>query len=99
MRTYKITQTCVDEDDTWLGILSTAEFAISSKTNRLNVYSPVQLVFGHDIILLIKHKVDGELIRQQKQTQIIKDNIGENRKQVDHDYNVGDIVMLNNHTA
>ena len=55
-----------------------------------------QLVFGRDIILPIKHKVDWELIRQTKQTQINKYHIRKNIKRVDHDYKVGDKFMLNN---
>ena len=51
------------------------------------------------MIILTEHKVGWELIRQKKQTKINKDNIRENRNRVDHDYNVGDKVMLNNHTA
>ena len=62
-------------------------------------YSPVQLLFGRDMILLIKHKVDWVLIRQKKQTHIYKDNIHKNRNRFDHDYNVGDKVMLNNHAV
>ena len=48
------------------------------------------------MILPIKHKVDWELTRHQKQTQINKDNIRKNGKLVEHDYKVGDKVMLNN---
>ena len=48
------------------------------------------------MILRIKHKVDQELTRHQKQTQINKDNIRKNRKRVEHDYKVGDKFMLNN---
>ena len=51
------------------------------------------------MILPIKHKVDGGLIRQQNKMQINKDNIRKNIKQVDHDYKAGDKVMLNNHSA
>ena len=51
------------------------------------------------MILPIKHRVNRELIRQKNQAQINKDNIQENRKQVNHDYNVGDKVMLNKHDA
>ena len=51
------------------------------------------------MILPIKHMVYWELILQKKQTQINKDNIHKNRNWFDHDYNVGDKVMLNNHTA
>ena len=58
-----------------------------------------QLVFGRDIILPIKHKVDWELIRQTKQTQINKYHIRKNIKRVDHDYKVGDKFMLTNLTV
>ena len=51
------------------------------------------------MILLVKHTVTSELIRQKKQTQINKDNIRKNRKQVNHLNNVGDKVMLVNLTA
>ena len=49
--------------------------------------------------LPIKQTVDWKLIRQQKQTQINKDDIHENRHRVDYDYKVRDNVMLNNYTA
>ena len=49
------------------------------------------------MILQIKHTVDWELIRQQNQTQINEDNIHKNRNWVDHEYKVGDKVILNNH--
>ena len=98
-RTCNITQTYVDKDDPCLFILAAAALGILLAKNRLNGYIPVQLVFGSDIILLIKHKVDWELIRQQKQTQINKDNICENRKKVEHNYKVGDKFILNNNAA
>ena len=76
------------KDDPWSVILAAAEFSIRSTKTWLKGYIPVQLVFGHDIILPIKHKVYWELIRQQKQPQINKDNICENIKIVYHDYKV-----------
>ena len=51
------------------------------------------------MILLIKHRVDWELICQKNQTQINKDNTRENRHRVDYDYKVGDSVMLTKRTA
>ena len=51
------------------------------------------------MILLIKYKVDWELIRQKNQTQTNKDNICQNNKRVDHDYKVGDKVVLTNNSA
>ena len=51
------------------------------------------------MILPIKHRVDLELIRQQKQTQINRYNTQENKHRVGYDYKVGDKVMLTNYTA
>ena len=51
------------------------------------------------MILLVKYTVDWELIFQKNQTQINKDNIRKNRKRVDHNYKVGDKVMLDNHAT
>ena len=76
-----------------------AEFSIHSTNSRQKGYSPSQLIFGRDIILPIKHRVDWELIRQQKQTQINRDNARENKYRLDYDYKVGDKVMVTDHTA
>ena len=75
MRTFNIfTQTYVDEDDPWMGIFYSAAFAIRSTTNGQKGYSPRQLIFGHDIILLIKHRVNWKITRQRKQKKINRDN-------------------------
>ena len=86
VRTYNISQTYVDEDDPWSGILATAAFSIFSTTDRQKGYSPGQWIFGRDMMLPIKHMVDWEVICQRNQTQINNDNIHENRHIVDHDY-------------
>ena len=51
------------------------------------------------MILPIKHRVDWELIAQQKQTQFNRDNARENKHRVYYDYKVGDKFMLTDHTA
>ena len=99
VRTFNKSKTYVGKDYPWLGILAVEEFAILSTKNWLKGYSLGQLIFGCDMIILIKHKVDWELIRQQKQTQINKYNIRENNKTVDHEYKVIDKFMLDNHAA
>ena len=55
VRTCNITQTYVDEDDPWSGILDAALFTIKSKTNRLKGYSPGQLLFGSDMFYQENH--------------------------------------------
>ena len=65
----------------------------------LKSYSLVQLVFGRDMILQIKHMVGWGLICQKNQTQIDKDNIRENSKRAERDYKVGDKVVLDDNFA
>ena len=57
VRTCNITQSHVEKDDPWSGILSSTEFEIRSKTNRIKVYSPGQLIFFRDMIIPIKQMV------------------------------------------
>ena len=56
-----LAQTYIDKDDPWTSILSAAAFAIRLTANRQKGYSPVKLLFGHSMILQIKHAVDWEL--------------------------------------
>ena len=51
---FNIQQTYVDKYDPWTGILDAAAFVICSTTSRQKCYSPGQLLFGRDMILLIK---------------------------------------------
>ena len=75
MRIFNIIETYIDEDYPWSSVLAAVSFLILLTTNSLKVYSPVQLVFIHDIILPIKHKLGWGLIRQQNHMQIKKDHV------------------------
>ena len=100
VRTFNIyIQTYFDEDEPWTGIYYTSAFENFSTTNRQKGYIPVQLIFVRDMILPIKHTVDWELIRHQKQTQINKYNILTNRHRVEYDYKLLDDVMRTNLNA
>ena len=96
---FNIQQTYFDENDPRMGILAAAALEICSTTSRQTFYSPGQLIFVRDMILLIKYRVDWELIRQKKQTQIIRYNARENKHVFEHGYNVGDKAILLNHTT
>ena len=99
VRNFNITQTYVDKGDPWSVILDVSAFSIISTTNSLKVYSPGQLLFGRDMILPMKHKVDWGLILQRKQTRINKDDIRKNIIRVDYHYKVVYKFMVNNHYA
>ena len=58
VQTFNVQQTYVEENDRWTGIVSTAAFGILPTTSRQKGHSLGQLIFGHDMILLIKHRVD-----------------------------------------
>ena len=99
VRNFNLQQTYIDKDDQWTGVLAAAAFEILSTTSSQKCYSPGQLIFFRDKIHPIKHRVNWEFIRQQKQTQINKDKTHDNKYRVDYDYKVGDKVMLTNHTS
>ena len=61
MRNYNIKATYVDKYYPWSGILSVVAFAILPTENSLKGYIPGQLLFGLDIILLIKHKYNWQI--------------------------------------
>ena len=94
VRTFNVQQTYVDEKYPWTGILDAAAFSIFSRISGRKGYSPVQLISGRDMILPIKYRLDWGLIRQQKLTQIYKDNVQKYMHRVDHDYKVGEKVMF-----
>ena len=91
--------TYFDKNDPWTGMLAAAAFAIRSTTNRQKGYSLGQFIFVLDMTIPIKHRVDWELIRQKKKTQVNRDNTRENKHRVEYDYKVGDKFMLTNHTT
>ena len=57
------------------------------------------MIFGRDMLLLIKHTVNWELICQRKQTHLNKYNISENIHRVDYNYKVGYEVILTKHNS
>ena len=59
VQTFKIsTKNYIDEHEPWMGILVAEAFVICSTTNSKKGYSPGHLIFGRDMILPIKHRVD-----------------------------------------
>ena len=54
----------------------------------------MQLVFGRDAILNIKHVANWDHITQLKQKRINENNRIENKSRTDHHYNVGDQVLI-----
>ena len=86
----------MDQDDPCMVIIAAAVLTIRSTKNIFRGFTPGQLFFGRNIILLIEHISHWIFIFQQKQAQIINDNVRENKSIIDYNYQVGDDVMLKN---
>ena len=54
----------------------------------------MQLVFGRYVILNIKHVSDWDYIRQHKKLRINHDNKRENMHRNNHQYKVGDKILV-----
>jgi transposase InsO family protein len=94
VRTFKLETNYLDVEDPWKGVLSATAFAIRSTYHTTLKKSPGQLVFGRDMIFNISHVANWELIRQNKQKLIDRNNKFENAKRVEHTYKTGDLVLL-----
>ncbi|KAL7525373.1 hypothetical protein ACHAXR_000980 [Thalassiosira sp. AJA248-18] len=57
-------------------------------------YSPAQLAFGCDMIFRQRVKIDWELVKQKRRVQAEANNTKENKKRLEHEYQVGDQVIL-----
>ena len=96
IRTFKIQQMDLDNENPWEGILSSTMFAIRSTVHTTTQHTPSQLVFGRDAILNINQEANWQLIKQRKQALINKGNQKENRRRQSHVYHTGDKVLLKN---
>ena len=54
----------------------------------------MQLIFGHDAIIITKFIADWDYIRQRKQNTIHNNNERENAKRIPHMYQGGGKIML-----
>ena len=65
IRTFDMSN--IINNDPWLGILAATMFAVRAIYHTTLQASPMQLVFGRDAILNIKHVADWEHIWKSKQ--------------------------------
>ena len=86
--------TNIVNNDPWSGILAETMFAVHGTYHTTLQASPMQLVFGRDAILNIKHVSNWEHIRQRKQLRINHNNKRENMRRNNHQYKVGDKILV-----
>ena len=80
IRTFKIQEIDLDNENLWEGILSSTIFAIRSTVHTTTQYTPSQLVFGRDAILNINQEANWQSIKQRKLALINKGNQKLNRR-------------------
>ena len=71
-------------------------FALRATGHITSQYLPAQLAFFRDSILNVRHEANCKLIKEQKQKLINRGNELENKKRLNHEYKIGDKVLLNN---
>ena len=74
VRTFRIQNADVDENDPWSGILAATMFAIRSTYHTTLQATPAQLVFGRDAILNVQYKANWTYIKERKQKLINENN-------------------------
>jgi hypothetical protein len=92
IRTFNVH--AMDQDDPWTGMLAAAMFAVRATHHTTLQASPMQLVFGRDAILNIKHVSNWEHIRERKQLRINENNKRENKSRREHDCSLGDKTLV-----
>ena len=76
VRTFDVSN--IVNNDPWSGILAATMFAVCATYHTTLQASPMQLVFGRDATLNIKHVANWKHIRQRKQLRINHNNKREN---------------------
>ena len=79
-------------------ILVAEALALQSTYHRTKTI-PGQICFGRDLILLINHVADWRYMCQRKQTQIDKYFTCKSTTIIDHDYRVGDKILIKNKSS
>ena len=82
------------KNNPWAGILGATMFSVHETYHTTLQASPMQLVFGREAILTIKHVADWEHIRQRKQLRINHNNKRKNMRRNNHQCKVGDKILV-----
>ena len=94
LRTFQLGSKELDKHRPFDEFLTATAYALRSTYHTTLGATPGQTVFGRDMVLPVKFKANWALIQQHQQKAINASNDRENRKRVQHDYQVGDKVLL-----
>ena len=92
IRTFAVSNIVINNP--WSGILAATMFAVRENYHTTLQASPMQLVFGRDAILNTEHVSNWEHIRQRKQERINHNKKRENIRRNNHQYRVGEKIIV-----
>jgi hypothetical protein len=72
IRTFELESNYLDEEDPWKGILSATAFAVQSTFHTTLRNTPGQLVFGRDMMFIIKDEANGNLFERENNNYLRK---------------------------
>ena len=91
-------RTAVFSEDVWKDdvdmLIQSCAWAIRATALSNAPYTPGQLAFRHDMIFCQKCLVDWTRLKQRRQRQAIENNKKENKNRREHNYKVGDLVLI-----
>jgi hypothetical protein len=80
-----------DDVDT---LIQACAYALRATAPSQGIYSPAQLAFGCDMIFRQKVLIDWERLKAARDKHALQNNAKENRKRLEHEYKVGDKVLI-----
>ena len=75
-------------------LIQACAYALRATSPSNNPYSPAQLAFSCDMLFRQKVIIDWERLKASRNKQSLQNNAKENRKRLEHEYKVGDKVLI-----
>ena len=75
-------------------ILASVAWAVRSSYNNSTDATPAQLVFGRDMMFNLSTLVNWKELSIRKQALVDKNTLRENKKRIDYDYQIDDLVYV-----
>ena len=80
-------------------LVKACAYAIRTTTPAQGLYSPAQLAFGYDMLFRQKIFINWARFKALHNKQALQSNVKENKKRLEHQYQVRDKVLLLPHDA
>ena len=94
LRTFELERKDLPKYDPFGSFLAATAWALRSTYHTTLQATPGQLVFGRDMLLALPFKANWAAIQERKMNSINRTVLRENRTRVQHQYKVGDKVLL-----